>query len=62
KNIRPNVEKRCKPWETEFCEVASCPFNKGVRVCFECSDFSCDTTKLGPINYGFCQYMYSSPA
>jgi len=57
KGICPNGEKGCEPRETKFCKVASCAFKKGVAICFECSEFPCKTSKLGPINYGFCQYM-----
>jgi hypothetical protein len=58
----PNGERGCKPRETKFCKVASCAFRKGVKLCFECSEFPCETSKLGPINYGFCQYLSGSEA
>jgi hypothetical protein len=55
--ICPNGEKGCEPRESKFCKIASCGFKKGVRTCFECSEFPCETTGHGPINYGFCQYI-----
>jgi hypothetical protein len=40
-----------------MCRVATCAFHKGVRLCFECAEFPCETTKLGPISYGYCTYI-----
>jgi len=57
KGICPNGQEGCGPEENKFCKIASCAFGKGVRMCFECSEFPCDTTKLGPIDYGYCQYI-----
>jgi hypothetical protein len=28
-----------------------------VARCFECAEFPCETTKKGPIAYGYCQYI-----
>lgn len=53
----PNGEIGCVPMENEFCKIAICAFNKNVRLCFECPEFPCETTKAGPISYGFCQYI-----
>ncbi len=53
----PNGDAGCVPRENEFCKIATCAFNKNVRDCFECSEFPCETTKTGPISYGFCQYI-----
>jgi hypothetical protein len=53
----PNGDQGCRPRSNELCKIASCAFAKGVRWCFECSEFPCETTKLGPISYGYCQYI-----
>ncbi|UCH31013.1 MAG: DUF3795 domain-containing protein [Candidatus Bathyarchaeota archaeon] len=62
KGICPNGERGCEPRKTKFCNIPSCAFEKGVRLCFECSEFPCETSKLGPINHGFCQYISGSEA
>ena len=53
----PNGEIGCTPKENKFCKMATCAFRKGVRLCFECRDFPCETTKAGPISYGYCQFI-----
>ena len=57
KNLCPNGVLGCRPKENEFCKVATCAFNKGVPLCFECPEFPCETTKLGPIDYEYCKYI-----
>ncbi|WP_370575359.1 DUF3795 domain-containing protein [Methanomethylovorans sp.] len=37
--------------------MTSCAFNRNVRLCFECADFPCETTGLGPISYCYCKYI-----
>ncbi len=32
-------------------------FHRGVRLCFECAEFPCETTRIGPIGYGYCTYI-----
>jgi hypothetical protein len=56
-NKCPNGDKGCTPKANEFCQIATCAFQKGVRLCFECGDFPCEITKSGPIGYGYCQYI-----
>ncbi|MBU0761410.1 MAG: DUF3795 domain-containing protein [Candidatus Altiarchaeota archaeon] len=53
----PNHETGCIPRENKFCKICSCAHTKGVRYCFECSEFPCEATKEGPISFGFCQYL-----
>jgi len=53
----PNGETGCVPKENKFCKIASCAYQKNIRHCFECSEFPCEITKSGPINYGYCQYI-----
>lgn len=53
----PSGETGCQPKENKFCKIATCAFHKGVRLCFECQDFPCETTKSGPITYGYCTYL-----
>jgi len=55
----PNGEQGCKPKENKFCKIASCAFNKGMFLCFECPEFPCETTKMGPISYDYCKYISS---
>ncbi len=60
--VCPNGEEGCRPRANELCKIASCAFTKGVRWCFECPEFPCETTKLGPISYGYCQYISGKEA
>ncbi|MBM4237317.1 MAG: DUF3795 domain-containing protein [Euryarchaeota archaeon] len=53
----PNRERGCVPKENRFCKIATCAFEKGVRYCFECSEFPCETTRSGPILYDYCMYI-----
>jgi len=50
-------EQGCTPKENEMCKIATCAFDKGVSLCFECPGFPCETTKTGPISYGYCQFI-----
>ena len=47
----------CTPRQTKMCQIATCAFSKGVKLCFECAEFPCETTKTGPIAYGFCTFL-----
>jgi len=53
----PNGETGCQSRENKFCKIGSCAFQKGVKLCFECAEFPCETTKSGPISYGYCGYL-----
>ncbi len=53
----PNGIMGCKARDNKFCLVCSCAFHKGVALCFQCSEFPCETTKQGPISYGYCQFI-----
>jgi hypothetical protein len=53
----PNGDQGCQPRENKFCQICTCAFGKGVRLCFECTQFPCETTKAGPIGYRYCQYL-----
>jgi len=55
----PNGENGCIPRENKFCKLASCAFQKNVKYCFECKEFPCETTKVGPISYGYCNFLAS---
>ena len=57
KETCPNYPKGCVPKENKFCKIATCAFEKGIRLCFECADFPCETTKAGPIAFGYCRYV-----
>ena len=57
KGICPNGEAGCQPRENRMCQIATCAFRKGVALCFECLEFPCQTTKSGPISFGYCQYL-----
>lgn len=41
----PSGDVGCVPRENKFCKIASCAVGKGVRLCFECKEFPCETTK-----------------
>jgi hypothetical protein len=53
----PNGEKGCLPKDNQFCKIATCAFQKGIKMCFECPEFPCEMTKSGPIEYGYCTYI-----
>jgi hypothetical protein len=53
----PSGATGCVPKDNKFCAVATCAFRKGVRLCFECAEFPCETTKSGPIAFGYCRYL-----
>jgi hypothetical protein len=53
----PNGEAGCTPRSNKFCRICTCAFERGVRYCFECGAFPCETTKLGPVSFGYCQYL-----
>jgi hypothetical protein len=57
KGMCPHGTQGCTPQMNEMCAVATCAFKKGVRLCFECPEFPCDTTKKGPISYGYCEFI-----
>jgi hypothetical protein len=53
----PSGSEGCKPKDNKFCKIATCAFNRKVKLCFECPEFPCETTKSGPISYGYCTYL-----
>jgi len=53
----PNGEIGCIPKENKLCKIATCAFEKKIKLCFECGKFPCEITKSGPIQYGYCQYL-----
>ncbi len=56
-NLCPNGGSGCAPKENKFCRIATCAFEKNVRFCFQCAEFPCETTKSGPISFGYCEYI-----
>lgn len=53
----PNGKQGCSPKENKFCKLSTCAHHKGVQLCFECPDFPCETSKEGPVSFGYCQYI-----
>lgn len=53
----PNGEECCTPKDNKMCRIATCAFRRGMKLCFECDEFPCETTKLGPIKYEYCRYI-----
>lgn len=53
----PNGPEGCRPKENRMCAIATCAFRKGVELCFQCPEFPCETTKSGPISYGYCMFI-----
>ncbi len=53
----PNGEAGCRPKDNPFCAISTCALRKGVTLCFGCADFPCETTKKGPLSFGYCQYI-----
>jgi hypothetical protein len=57
KGTCPNGSTGCLPRENKFCAICTCAFRKGVKLCFQCPQFPCETTATGPISAGYCQYI-----
>jgi hypothetical protein len=57
KGTCPNGTVGCVARENKMCQICNCAFSKGLKLCFECAEFPCETTKQGPISYGYCQYI-----
>jgi hypothetical protein len=57
KGTCPNGEAGCLPRVNLMCAIATCAFQKGAGLCFECPEFPCQTTKQGPIAYGYCLFI-----
>jgi Protein of unknown function (DUF3795) len=53
----PNGDGGCRPKDNPMCKIATCAFKKGVTLCFKCREFPCETTKSGPISFGYCQFI-----
>jgi hypothetical protein len=53
----PSGNQGCIARDNKFCQVATCAYKKGVKLCFECDNFPCEITKSGPVNYGYCKYV-----
>jgi hypothetical protein len=53
----PNGETGCVPKSNPFCKIADCAYNNNMKLCFECPQFPCETTKSGPISYDYCEYI-----
>ena len=53
----PSGPAGCVPKANKFCKIATCAFRKRIKLCFECPEFPCETTKEGPITYGYCCYI-----
>jgi len=53
----PNYPNGCTPKQNPFCKIATCAHQHNIHHCFDCPHFPCDTTKTGPISYGYCQYL-----
>ncbi|MFB0564159.1 MAG: DUF3795 domain-containing protein [Candidatus Aminicenantaceae bacterium] len=45
------------PKENKMCKIATCAFNREMRLCFECPEFPYETTKTGPIKYDYCNFI-----
>jgi hypothetical protein len=50
----PNGQFGCTPKENGMCIIAACASKKGVKLCFDCPDFPCETTRSGPVSFGYC--------
>jgi hypothetical protein len=57
KGTCPNGDTGCLPRINRMCGIATCAFQKGVSLCFECPEFPCQITRQGPIAYGYCLYL-----
>jgi hypothetical protein len=53
----PNGEEGCMPKENEMCMISTCAYRNRIGLCFECSEFPCETTKKGPISYDYCKFI-----
>jgi len=53
----PNGDHGCVAHENKLCKICNCAFQKGVKLCFRCPCFPCETTKEGPISYDYGLYI-----
>jgi len=53
----PAGREGCVPRPNKFCAVCQCAYERGVRLCFECEEFPCQTSKAGPIAYEYCLFI-----
>lgn len=58
----PAGARGCVPRNHDICPVCRCAHARGIRYCFECSEFPCETTKEGPIAYELCLYIAGKTA
>jgi len=56
-NACPSGKEGCVPKENEFCAIATCAYEKKVKLCFECEAFPCERTRSGPISFEYCRYI-----
>lgn len=47
----------CVAHENKLCKICNCAFQKGVKLCFRCPCFPCETTKEGAISYDYGLYI-----
>ena len=47
----------CRARDNPYCAICTCAYKRGVDLCFRCPDFPCETTKQGPISYGYCTFI-----
>ena len=45
KGTLPQWQRRLRARENKFCQICNCAYIKGVKLCFECSEFPCENTK-----------------
>ena len=45
KGTCPHWKEGCTPQPNKFCAIATYAHVKGVKLCFECSESPCNTTK-----------------
>ena len=57
KGLCPNGVAGCVPRQNKMCQICTCAFERGIRLCFDCNNFPCEKTAKGPISFGYCQYI-----
>ncbi|MCK5132243.1 MAG: DUF3795 domain-containing protein [Candidatus Sabulitectum sp.] len=55
----PYGEAGCVPKKDDICKISSCAAYGGIDFCFECTEFPCELTRLGPVKYEYCKYISS---
>jgi hypothetical protein len=61
KDMCPNGSVGCVARKNKMWQICKCAFSRGVKLCFECIDFPCETTRKGSISYVTASSFQANP-